>query len=144
MSRCLVIACIVMLALPAVVEAQDIPQAQERGPGTHYKMFTIEFAPGKTDDALSVLYDHLVPAWESAGVEIQVIEHLLQTRDVTLLIELEDGPAALAYEVPAQDARAWSALVQAAGGAEAAEKAVDRLIGFVARQSESLVFVRDR
>ena len=135
-----------MLSLTAgLVAAQDatVPQAQERSAGTYYKLFTLEFKPGKTDDALGILFEYLVPAWRAAGVEVRVIEALLQTRDVMLLIELEDGPGALRFAVPEQDARAWAALMERAGDPAAAEKAVDRFIGYVARQSESLVFIRD-
>ena len=127
---------------PLLAQDTDVPQAQEREAGTYFKLFQFEFHPGKTDDALSVLYDVLVPAWRKAGVQVQVIESLLQTKDVLLLIELKDGPRTLAFSVPDQDARAWAALVQLAGNAEAANQAVDRFVGYLVRQSESLVFIR--
>lgn len=127
---------------PASAQEPDVPQAQVREAGTYYRLFTLEFRPGKTDDALEILYATLVPAWRNAGVEVQVIESLLETKDVLILVELEKGPETLAYTVPEQDARAWAALVALAGDAESANRAVDRFIEFVARQSESLVFVR--
>jgi hypothetical protein len=71
-----------------------------------------------------------------------VMESLDGTRDVHLLIGLRDGPASPAYAVPPQDAAAWAALVRIAGGAEGANAAVDRFVGYVARQSETLVFIR--
>ena len=126
------------------VYAQDtgIPHAQPREAGTYYKLFILEFKPGKTDDALEVLNRTLIPAWREAGIKVHVFEQLLQTRDVFLLIDLKDGPNSLAYSVPEQDARAWAALVRIAGSAQAANHAVDELISMVQRQTETLVFER--
>jgi hypothetical protein len=120
----------------------EIPRAQQRGAGTYYKLFTFEFRPGKTDDALGVLFQTLVPAWIAAGVQVQVIESLLGTHDVRMLIELPQGPGTLSYTVPEQDARAWTALVRIAGSSQAANEAVDRFVGHLERQSEELVFIR--
>lgn len=127
----------------AVAQETEIPEAQKREPGTYYKLFNLEFKPGKTDDALEILRGKLVPAWRESGVKVQLIEFLLQTKDVMLLIELKEGPESLGYEVPKQDAEAWAALVSTAGNAASANEIVDRFIGYVARQSESLVFIRN-
>jgi hypothetical protein len=126
----------------AAAQEPDIPKAQSRGEGTYYKLFTIELKPGKTDDALEILNATLIPAWREAGVSVQVLEELVNTRDVLLLIELKDGPAALSYSVPRQDALAWARLVRIAGSAQAAEQAMDKFISYVSRQSETVVFQR--
>lgn len=141
----IVVSVVLMLLLRtpiALTQGHEVPKAQLRETGVYYKLFTLEFKPGKTDDALEVLYRALVPAWKEAGVSVQVMESLLGAKDVLLLIELKDGPRALAYTVPEQDAKAWASLMRIAGGAEAANAEVDRFIGHVARQSESLVFIR--
>jgi hypothetical protein len=138
----LILPILLLAAAPARAQDADVPAAQLREAGTYHKLFVFEFRPGKTDDALEVLQATLVPAWRAAGVRVQVMEMLDGTRDVQLLIELRGGPATLAYAVPEQDAAAWAALVRIAGGAEEANEAVDRFIGHVARQSESLVFIR--
>lgn len=138
----LVVLALLLFAVPARAQDADIPVGQLREPGTYHRLFTFQLKPGKSDDALEVLYRTLVPAWRQAGVQVQVIESLDGTRDVLLMVELRDGPAALAYAVPQQDAAAWAALVRIAGNAEAANLALDQFIGYVERQSESLVFTR--
>lgn len=132
-----------LLALaPAPARAQDadVPAAVRRE-GTYAFLYHVTFRPGKSDDGIQVLRDDLIPAWRDAGVEVTLYESLVGTRDVYLVLPLRDGPATLGWEVSPQDAETWTALVRRAGGGEAANRVVDRFIGFVERQSQDLVLL---
>lgn len=133
------------LAGAPAAAAQDpgVPQAQRRPEGAYAHLFTFEFLPGKTDEGLTILRDHLLPAWRAAGVEPILIESLIGTKDLMLIVPLAEGPRYFEWTVPAQDARAWSALVRAAGP-ERAEQIVDRFVGLLARQSQDFVFLPAR
>lgn len=134
-------------ALLLVLLAAGITLGQEpvEKKGGHFaNLFTFEFKPGKTDEGLGILRKTLIPAYESTGVHPTIIEDLLGTKDVLLIVPLKNGPDYYKYEVPPQDSAAFKALIKNAGSPEKAEKELDRFIGYVARQSQRLVFVNDR
>lgn len=122
----------------------DNQMGQTRKNGFYANLFHFEFNPGKTDDALEILSEILIPAYGNAGVEVTLIEDLVGTKDVLLLIPLKDGPSYYNYIVPKQDAEAWEQLSRIAGSSEKAENEIDKFISFVRKQSQTLVFIHKK
>lgn len=115
-----------------------------RGGGSFANLFRFEFYPGKTDEGLEILTETLIPAYKKAGVEVTLIEDLLGTKDIYLIVPLREGPAYYSFTVPQQDAAAWKELIKLTGSAEKAEARLDKLIGYVKRQTQTLIFIRDK
>jgi len=134
---------ILLLVLTAAVSASAQEPAEKKG-GHFANLFTFEFKPGKTDEALAILRNTLIPAYEATGIHPTVIEDLLGTKDVILIVPLKNGPEYYKFEVPPQDAAAFKALIKNAGSPDKAEEQLDKFIGYVVRQSQKLVFVNDR
>jgi hypothetical protein len=136
---------ICLFFIPFYTNAQDnIPTEEKRKNGVYANFFHFEFLPGKTDDALNILNKTLIPAYRNAGVDVTVIEDLMGTKDVFMIIPLKSGPEYYSFVVPAQDAEAWKQLVKITGSAEKAEAQMDEFIGYVKRQSQTLVFIPDK
>ncbi len=85
----------------------------------------------------------LVPAYRKAGIKAELIEDLLGTKDVYLIVPLRSGPNYYGYDVAPEDVDAWKALMETAGSPAEGEKRMDAFIGYVVRQSQSLVFIAD-
>ena len=135
---------LLLFAVPgAYAQDTDVPQARARGEGTYAHLFTFEFRPGKTDEGVRILRDALIPSWRTAGVEITLIESLIGKKNVFLIIPLLEGPRYFEWEIPAQDARAWAALVDQVGPEEAG-RVVDRFVGLLDSQSQDFVFLPAR
>ena len=127
--------------LPLWGHCQEIPEQQPRGPGVYANLFRFKFLPGKSDEGSELLRDVLLPAFKEAGINVTVIEDLLGTKDILLLIELEEGPRYYESLVPKQDIKLWNALVKVHGSSQNAEEQVDRFIKFLQEQSQTLVFI---
>jgi hypothetical protein len=134
----------VALVIAATALVANAQEPVEKKGGHFANLFTFEFKPGKTDEALGILRSTLIPAYEATGIHPTVIEDLLGTKDVILIVPLKNGPEYYKYEVPPQDAAAFKALIKNAGSPDKAEEQLDKFIGYVVRQSQKLVFVNDR
>ncbi|MCA1749433.1 MAG: hypothetical protein ABR601_07410 [Parasphingopyxis sp.] len=142
----ILIATAVIVAQPLPVAAQPAEQESPtvRSDGHFANLFRFEFKPGKSDEALTILRETLLPAWRAAGVEARLVEDMLGTKDVWLFVPLENGPEYYAYETPPQDIRAWAALnALFEGDAAAAERRLDEFVDLLVRQQQALVFVND-
>jgi len=60
------------------------------------------------------------------------------------LIELKDGPRYYEYSMPKQDMLLFGELLRIAGTQEEAEIRLDKFIGLLERQSQTLVYVHDK
>lgn len=120
---------------------QDLPEPQPRDSGVYANLFRFKFLPGKSDEGSELIRAVLLPAFKEAGIKVTVMEDLLGTKDVLMLIELEEGPGYYESLVPKQDIKLWNALVKVHGNASTAEEQVDRFIHFVQEQSQTLVFI---
>lgn len=141
-TLCLALAAGLLLPTPSAGQDSYVPRAIRRSGGEYATVFTITFLPGKSDEGVGILREHLLPAWRQAGVDATLIASLVGSRDVLLLLPLADGPSHYEWAVPPRDAAAWEALVGREGGAAEANAVVDRLVGLVERQTEELVYVR--
>ncbi len=143
-SVAIVVGMAAALASPGVAAAQvGVPKAELRRNGHFANLFHFEFKPGKSDEALEILKGSLLPAYRKAGIKAELVEDLLGAKDAYLIVPLRSGPNYYAYEVPPEDVDAWKALMETAGGAAEGEKRMDAFIGYVVKQSQSLVFIAD-
>ena len=129
----------ILLLLAACFSAIGQEEPKQRSGGYFANLFQFEFAPGKTDEALSILESSLIPAYRRAGIDVTLVEDLLGTKDIYLLVELKSGPEYYSYDVPPQDMAAWQALHEIVG--EEGEQELDRFVGYLVRQSQTMVFV---
>ena len=127
--------------LPLWGHCQDIPESQPRDQGVYANLFTFKFLPGKSDEGNELIREVLLPAFKEAGIKVTVIEDLMGTKDILMLIELEEGPRYYESLVPKQDVKLWNALVKLHGDAVKAEEQVDKFIRFIQEQSQTLVFI---
>lgn len=127
--------------MPAWVHSQEIVTSQPREEGVYANLFTFKFLPGKSDEGGELLKDVLLPAFKEAGIRVTVMEDLMGTKDIFMLIELEEGPGYYASLVPQQDIKLWNALVKVHGNEIHAEEKVDKFISFIQEQSQTLVFL---
>ena len=122
-------------------QESNIPSEQSRGEGVFANLFHFTFLPGKSDEGLEVLKNVLLPAFEKAGVNVTLIEDLMGTKDVYMIIELDEGPRYYEPLVSKQDAKLWSSLLELTGSAEKAEEELDKFIKSLTKQSQTLVFI---
>ena len=127
---------------PSTATAQSSSPTQVRQGGYFANMFRFEFRPGKSDEGLTILRDTLIPAYRKAGIDVQLIEDMVGTKDVYLIVPLRDGPAYYSFQTPPQDVQLWRELIKSVGGDEGkAEKRLDAFINLLVRQSQTLVFI---
>lgn len=132
---------ILVLLFTLIGNCQDVPAQQPREDGVYGNLFHFKFFPGKSDEGSGLLKEVLLPAFKEAGIKVTVIEDLMGTKDIYLIIELEDGPRYYESLVPNQDVKLWNALVKVHGSAQKAEEQEDRFIKFVEEQSQTLVYL---
>ena len=145
MKRILYLLFSAMFILTGYVYGQkdDVLQGVKRTDGEYANLFRLEFKPGKTDEGLKILKNTLLPAFDSVGVKITIMEDLMGTKDILLLIFLEEGTQFYEYIIPKQDIMLFNALVKQTGSELNAEKQLDEFINLLSLQSQTLVFVHD-
>ena len=123
--------------------AQDplIFAEQKREDGTFANMFHFTFKPGKSDEGLELLRSSLIPAFLQSEINVTLIEDLMGTKDVMLIVPLEQGPSYYASTMPVQDQKLWASLNTLLGSPEKAEEQLDKFVGLLEKQSQTLVFL---
>lgn len=132
---------LVVILFPLFGNCQDVPAQQSRDEGVYANLFHFKFLPGKSDEGSELLKEVLLPAFKQAGIKVTVIEDLMGTKDIYMLIELEEGPRYYESLIPSQDIKLWQALVKVHGSEQKAEEQVDRFINFIEEQSHTLVYL---
>lgn len=120
-------------------QENNIPAQQSRGEGVFANLFHFTFLPGKSDEGIDILKSVLLPAFENTGINVTLIENLMGTKDVMMLIELEEGPQYYEPLISKQDAKLWAALFKING--PKAEEQLDKFIKTLTKQSQTLVFL---
>jgi hypothetical protein len=129
------------LASITVAQEPTVMEEEKRSDGSFANLFHFTFKPGKTDEGLEILRTTLLPSFSKANIKVTLIEDLMGTKDIMLIIPLEQGPSYYEYVMPAQDQRLWTSLLYLAGSPEKAEANLDRFIGLLEKQSQTMVFL---
>jgi hypothetical protein len=96
----------VLILLFIFLSARGVSQdltVQKREAGHYANFFHFKFLPGKSDEGSTLLQNVLLPAFKDAGINVTLIEDLMGTKDIYILIDLEEGPAYYENLIPRQD-----------------------------------------
>jgi hypothetical protein len=129
--------------LPLAAGAQELPKAKKFTDVTWYGVLSLNFKVSKFEEGSKIIHEHFAPAGDAAGMEgIRVIQALGGEWDMLILFPLQDGPAALEWEVSPDDEKFWAALAQREGGAEKAFAVLGQYLDTLERADYQIAFER--
>ncbi len=110
----------VILFLPALLNAQELPKATKFTDVSWYTIRHVAFEPGQRQAALRLIREHLAPAADAAGLEKpQLFEHQTGEWDITLVWSMPEGPAGMEWEVNPWQESWWASFAEREGGMQA-------------------------
>ena len=133
----------ILFTFICIVAAQEptVFVEEKRGEGIYANLFQFTFKPGKTDEGLDILRSALIPAFLQSEIKVTLIEDLLGTKDVMLIVPLEQGPQYYEYIMPPQDSRLWASMLALSGSEQKAEENLDKLVMLLEKQTQTLIFM---
>lgn len=135
----------VLLVLPARLAAQE-DQGPTKWTGVDwYTVVNIDFAPGKTADAVKIIREHFMKASDAAGTPkpVMVLMDVTGPWDMTVVWKMQDGPTSLEWRRSPENVKWWAAFVKQEGSEEAARKIQEEYGSYVARSSSTITRTMD-
>ena len=131
----------IVLALFLIVSIRTSAQQPEpvKFPeGQWYNVVSWQFATMRVDTALSLIFDHFMPAGDAAGMAGGCHRHITGEWHATCLFVLEEGPADLEWQTSPQDAEFMAKLFELEG--EAAMEMFQTMGAAVVRTTSYIAF----
>lgn len=135
----------VLLVLPGRLAAQEDQQPVKWTGVEWYNVVNIDFAPGKTSDALKIIREHFMKASDAAGTPkpTMILMDVTGPWDMTVIWKMKDGPASMEWRRSPDNIKWWAALVKQEGSEDAANKLTEEYGSYVARSSSTITRTMD-
>ncbi len=131
----------VLMVIP-FANAQELPKAAKYENVTWYQVVSIKFKPGKTGDALKIIYDHFVPADKASGRQYMNFDMRTGEWHHVVYFPMEDGASGLAWKVSPNGEKWWTELAKQLGGAKEAQDLWAKYLELVADSKSEIVMQR--
>ena len=133
----------VVFALPPALQAQELPTAQKYEGVSWIKVYDVSFKEGQARAALRIMYEHILPAMEAAGVPpFTIIEYKTGPWDARYILPMSGGPGDMEWEIPPDAEVSFVAMAEREGGIEQVTAIWREYIKKLARSSSNVALIR--
>ncbi len=100
-----------------------------------YSITNVDYYPNKAKDALKIVYDHFVPAAQTAGMDgLRLFEYATGGEwDLTVIFPMKEGPAEMEWENSPEDVAWMKAIAEKLGGMAEFEELMGEYLSMVKR-----------
>lgn len=139
--RSVAVAMLVLLALPALVLAQEEPQGAKWTDVEWYEVIHVDFKAGMTSEAMDLINEQFKPTTEAAGTPwpVMILEHETGEWDMTVIWHMEEGPRSMEWEQSPNGQKWWAKLIERTGSESAAQAVWDEYQSYIARTNSYIV-----
>ena len=135
----------VAVSVPTIVAHDDkaLPTVSKRENVSYTGVLYIDFKPGKREAAVSLIYDHFLPASNAGGGGFFVVEYLTGSVDVAVVFPMPGGPGQLEWACTQNCEGFWKALAEQEGGEEAALALFQEYLSYVDSSDYRIGYTRN-